>query len=89
MSHTTIVLGSTPEARPRHPPDSKDGGHSRGSLTSRASKREGWLGLASVPTGSKATLLLNATLQGTAPPLAREVTLGKTVHLGARFPHLS
>lgn len=33
----------------------------------------------------KATPSPNATLQGTAPPLASQVTLDKTVHLGPDF----
>lgn len=82
--HNTVVLG-----RSQRPSDSKGCVHSRGSVTCGASERERWPGLAPVPAGSKATLSLKATLQGTAPPPAGQVTVHKTIHLRARFPHLS
>lgn len=55
ISYTvTVILGSTPEARSKHPSNRRCCRHSRESMTSRASQRGG--GLVLVPTGSKATL---------------------------------
>lgn len=82
MSHTILRPGQNAQL-------TADVGRSRGSVTSGASQTGGGPVLAPGPTGSKATLFLNATLQGPALPLASQVALGKTIHLGARFPHLS